>query len=315
MKIRIYDSNRRTEPKSGYGLISAQLVANLKDFGHDICFFPRENETEDIALWIRPPHYIKYPEFEKGRKNVFFTMHELETFEHDKSNWAELLNKCDAIIVPTEWNKKVFEKNGVTKPIHVVPLGVNGNDFPGAKTYNFSILTLHEALGSDNSRENWKDTIRAYYKAFSGKKCDVLLTIKSYNIKRNQYYDYLYEIQKEFKKTLPVEIVEVNLTKEGLNSLYSNHWLFLKNANREGWSLPLIEAMATGMDVAYTDLPVFEWAEGYKNKSVFPEGDVDALVKIFKKKHKEWQKEKAFVQALSWKYCAIRVEDVLKKCK
>lgn len=312
MKIRIFDSNRSSEPKSGYGLMSTQISANLIALGHEVCYFPRNGETEDIALWIRPPHFIKKPEFAEGKKNVFYTMHELETFEDWKKDWPELLNKCDAIIVPTEWNKKVFVDNGVTKPIHVVPLGVNAKDFHGAKTYHFSILALHDALGSDGSRERWKDTIRAYYQAFTGKGIKTLLTIKSYNIKREQYYLYLFEIQNEFKCILPVEVVEVDMTTQTLNSLYSNHWLFVKNADREGWSLPLLEAMACGMNVAHTDLPVFEWTQKYKNKQTFPIGDTIALAEIFKKEYADWGKRKGFISLFSWKNCTEKVEEVLK---
>lgn len=315
MKIRIYDAGRRNEPKSGYGLMSAQISANLKALGHEVCFFPREGDTEDVALWIRPPHYAKYPEFEDSKKNVFYTMHEEETFSGWKSDWATLLNKCDAIIVPTKWNKEVFQRNLViVPPIHVIPLGVNSKDFHGAKTYRFSTLVLHDALGSDNSREDWRTTIKAYYKAFADTEFinDVLLTIKSYNIKRDEYYAYLTELQKGYQNVPPIDIVELDLTAQGLNSLYSTHWLFIKNAKREGWSLPLLEAMACGLNVIFADIPVLEWAKDYKNHHTFPLGDEEALVEAFLHEHKQWQKRKGWINLYSWKKCTEQVEEILK---
>lgn len=315
MQIRIYDAGRRTEPKSGYGLIATQMAANLAALGHEISFFPRgENETEDIALWIRPPHYADYPEMKLSKKNVFYTMHEETTFSGWKSNWTELLNRCDAIIVPTFWNQKTFKDLGVTIPIHVIPLGVNPKDFHGAKTYRFSILTLHDALGSDNSREDWKGTVNAYYKAFADTDLinDIQMTIKSYNIKRNEYYEFLREAQKPYKKVPPIDVVEIDMTPQSLNSLYSTHWLFLKNAKREGWSLPLLEAMATGINVAFTDIPVLEWAKEYRSCTVFAKGDTMALVKVLEHEHKQWQKKKGWINTLSWRKCAEKVEQVLK---
>jgi len=108
-----------------------------------------------------------------------------------------------------------------------------------------------------------------------------------------------------------VEIIDVDLDVKALNNLYARHWLFVKNANREGWSLPLIEAMATGMSVAYSDLPVFDWAKDYKKGHIFKAGDSDSLADIFKSEFKQWKKEKGWVEAFSWKHCVDQLEKVL----
>ena len=55
--------------------------------------------------------------------NVFFTMMETQTLHPDFARVCN--NYADAIITPTQWNKDVFIKGGIKKPIHVVPLGVN----------------------------------------------------------------------------------------------------------------------------------------------------------------------------------------------
>lgn len=314
MKIRIYDSNLRKEYKSGYGLMSFQISQNLKQLGHEVVFFPDDKTGEDIVLWIRPPHYIKQPEFDSNKKNVFFTMHETETFEGWKSDWPNLLNRCTAVIVPTEWNKKVFEKNGVIVPIHVIPLGVNPKDFHGDKTYRFSILTLHDALGSDNSRENWKDTFSAYFKAFYDfHPQEVELNIKSYNIKSGNVDIFINSILggKDREKIPPYNILDINLESESLNNLYSKHWLFVKNANREGWSLPLWEALSARVRVVHTDLPVFENIPPDKTIR-FKLGDVDGLANIFLNEFKYWREEKGFINNYTWKKCTGKVLDILK---
>jgi len=315
MKIRIYDANQRNNLTSGYGLMSRQIVDNLASLGHSICFFPDDGKGEDVILWIRPPHYLKYPEFNLNKKNVIFTMHEKETFEGWKSDWPELLNKVDAVITPTEWNKQVFIKNGVTKPIFVVPLGVNPNDFHGAKDYIFSILTLHDKLGSDNSRENWKDTITAYYKAFKdNNSSSVSLTIKSYNIDRSKYELFINDLKNKFSGNNfpPINILDVNLVAQSLNDLYSNHWLFIKNANREGWSLPLIEAMSCGLPIAHTNIPVLDWTKDYKERCVFKIGDVEGLKNILLDRFRHWKREKGYINQFKWKNCAKGVENVIK---
>jgi len=295
--------------------MSRNIAYHLEKLGHTVSFFPTEARNEDLTLWIRPPHYIAYKEFAEGKTRgipqVFFTMHELATFDGPKANWAELLNRCDKVIVPTFWNQEVFKKLGVTVPITIAPLGVNAMDFPGSKSYVFSILTVHDALGSDGSREAWKDTLNAYYKAFY-QNHNVFLTIKSYNIKRKEFYAYVRSIQQEHEELLPpVEIVDVDLDVKALNDLYASHWLFVKNANREGWSLPLLEAMATGMHVAYSDIPVLDWAKDYKKGTTFKAGNSDELAEIFKKEFKEWKKEKGWIESFSWKNCVEKVNEAL----
>lgn len=315
MRIRIFEAGQCNQLKSGYGLMAYQLAANLKQLGHEICFFPRKGESEDIALWIRPPHYIKYPEFTKSKKNIFFTMHETETFEGWKSDWPELLNKCDAVIVPTEWNKKVFQNHGVKVPIYVVPLGVNSRDFCGAKYYQFSILTLHDALGKEGSRENWKDTLQAYYDAFYDYNYnDVLLTIKSYNIDYAMYERTLEEVRggRNHGNLPMINIVELDLVKETLNQLYGRHHVFVKNANREGWSLPLWEAMSAGCKVIHSDLPVFADVDKRFARS-FPKGNVGELKNILLDEFKHWKRFKGYINNYSWKKCAERVNEILKK--
>jgi len=294
--------------------MAKQLVANLQAFGHTV-LFQTDPEDYDVALWIRPPHYVKDAKFNNQRKNVFFTMHETETFEGWKSDWAELLNKCTAIITPTEWNKTVFEKNGVTVPIHVIPLGVNSKDFSGYKTYPFSIITLHDALGSNSSREDWKATIAAYFDAFYNNHYqEVSMTIKSYNIKKEEYMNHinLLKAGKDNEKFPTIDVLDIDLEPIDLNRLYSKHWLFIKNANREGWSLPLLEAMSCGLVVAHTDLPVLSWTDGYKKRRVFQPGDIDELKKIILDEFIVWRKEKSFINQFSWRNCGRRVEEVLQ---
>ena len=315
MKIRIFDANQRNQVKSGYGLMAFQLAENLKALGHEVVFFPDDKKGEDVVLWIRPPHYVKYPEFNPDKINVFYTMHESETFDDWKKDWCELLNKTKAVITPTEWNKQVWIKGGVSVPVYVVPLGVNPKDFHGTKSYQFSILTLHNALGSENSRESWQDTLRAYYKAFYGNhNKEVSLTIKSYNIRYDGYYSFLETLQKGLDPTQipPINLLDLALLSQDLNELYSKHWIFLKNTNREGWCLPLLEAISAGVKVVYTDLPVFEWVSNGVGRK-FKLGDIQGLTEILLDEFRHWEKEKGFITQFSWKKCAEKVEAVLKE--
>jgi len=315
MRVRIFDAGQRRQLKSGYGLMAYQLEANLRALGHEVIFFPRKGDTEDVALWIRPPHYIKYPEFAEGKKNIFFTMHETETFTGWKSDWPELLNKCDAVITPTEWNRKVFIDNGVTVPIYVVPLGVNAKDFSGCRPYKFSILTLHDSLGKEGSRENWKDTISAYYNSFYGKNAhDTILTIKSYNIDYDEYVRTLELVRagRDHGELPMINIIDLDLEKIDLNALYAKNNVFIKNANREGWSLPLWEAMSAGCHIIHSDLPVFSDVDPHYARK-FTLGNITELEDAMLAEFKIWQKRKAYINHYSWVACARGVNEIITK--
>jgi hypothetical protein len=315
MKIRIFDAGTREHLTGGYPLHARETIKHLKAIGHEVVLYPDDGKGEDIVLWIRPPHYIKYPEFNHKKINVFFTMHELETFTGYKKEWPSLLNKCDAIITPTKWNKKVWEKHGVKAPIYVVPLGVNPKEYHGAKTFHFSILTVHEGLGLKGSRELWKDTLSAYYDAFyDNHNEEVILNIKSWSVNYANYHDYLAELRegKDMSKCPPVNVIDLELETSDMNRLYAKHWLFLKNAFREGWCLPLWEALAAGTKIAYANLPVYENLVGLKGTRTFRLGDIEDLRDIMLDGFREWKREKGFITKFSWRNTVIETAKVLE---
>ncbi len=310
MKIKVY--NQTINLKSGYGKIRRFVLEILKSKGYKIV----SSGKADITFWIDPPYCLKRGTFNPKEKNIIFTMHEREFFEEKKKGWISLLNKCSAVIVPTEWNKKVFIRHGLRQPIYVAPLGIDYKLYHGAKSYQFSILTLHDALGRDSSRENWKDTLLAFCLAFKDRGwADTELIIKSYNINWTGYKGYLAELEKrlgsEFIKN--IQVVEVDMDEKTLNNFYARHWLFVKNANREGWSLPLMEAMSCGLDIAHTDLPVLKWTEGYPKRFIFPLGDTKKLAEIFQDRFKHWKREKGFITKFSWRKIVERIENVFKE--
>ncbi len=53
-----------------------------------------------------------------------------------------------------------------------------------------------------------------------------------------------------------MEVVDATLSHAEMRALYLESALFVKNANREGWSVPCSEAVACRTPVAATDIPV-----------------------------------------------------------
>lgn len=320
MKIKIKDANTHINRMSGYGQLSAALAVGLEARGHDVYFdyitgcddakldelakkkFTHTDDT--IYLWIRPPHYVKDEEYNQSYRNVFFTMHEKETFDGWKSDWCELLNKTICVITPTHWNKNVFKENGVTVPIHVIPLGVSIQQFRPWQEDTFNVLAVHDALGSDASRENWKETIEVFEKSFAGYS-NVKLTIKSWNMKTIQFTEFMKE------KSARVYPVTTNLYAGDMADLYRRSHVFVKNSTREGWSLPLTEAMACGLAVIVRKCQVLlENVGNYPNVSWFSKPE--QLQYYFDDLYKKWEAQRKQLQSISWKRTIEGVEEVLK---
>lgn len=326
MKIKIKDANTHITQASGYGQIASNIGATLHNLGHDVYFdlitgcsdpildkLARKEfvHTQDtIYLWIRPPHYVKDPEFNPEYKNVFFTMHESETLEGWKSDWAQLLNKCVAVVTPTEWNKQVFAKLGVTKPIHVVPLGVNTNVYFPRNEHKFGVLTVHDAFGSENSRENWKETLDAFTELFEGNK-NVYLTIKSWNIKETKAAEVLTPLR---LRGFDIRLIRSTLFATGMADLYRSTGVFVKNSNREGWSIPMTEAICCGsLIIAYDNPVLHENSKGHEEFNIKWFKKKDQLKYYLDEFYKTWRDAVKLIDEYSWIESTKKLVSVLEK--
>lgn len=298
MKIRIYDAGRHTETQTGYGQMAKNFFDNLKARGLDVDWFSDQEEMnhDTVYLWMRPPHYIKYDQFKEEYCNVFFTMHELETFDDWKRDWPDLLNKCQAIITPSEWNKEVFMKNGVTKPIKVVSLGVDTKVFCD-RYRNFSLLAVHENLGGDSSRERWQQTVTAYIQAFMDKK-DVRLTIKTWNWKPDSWREWLDRF--DATRMPKIDVLDLKMEPLTMAELYRTHHVFIKNSNGEGWSMPVSEAYACGCFIIANNLPILQERLKEGREALFF-GNPEDLRQAILDKHRDWKKIQGKKEAYSWK--------------
>jgi hypothetical protein len=249
MRIWLSDGDRRLQDENGYGRVSAALVEGLTELGHEIQF--KQFPGMDLALFVCPPGRIKM-----GRPvpSVAFAMHELEYLPEEKRDWSEILNRLDLVITPTEWNRQMWLSEGVQTPIDVVPLGVDSDVFFPVSGRTCTFLSVHENLGGASSRENWHQTLRAYCAAFTSTD-DVRLRIKTWKWKPDEWQAALERALVDFdlQESAPaIEVIGERLSTDEMRALYQGAWLFIKNANREGWSLPCTEAVACGGTVAAT---------------------------------------------------------------
>ena len=140
---------------SGYAISSREIVRALDEqgvrlsyryaYGQGTPFPSKEAESSGDPLIdlirarrapARPRVCVTYAQgdvfrLNPGRLKIGFTMFEVDGFP---PQWASQANRMDEVWIPTEFGRQAMLSSGVTRPIHVIPLGVDGNYFhPGAR--------------------------------------------------------------------------------------------------------------------------------------------------------------------------------------
>lgn len=266
MRINIAGTVRGT---MGYSQFARNLIVGLHDIGADITVQPiifdhqnidhgqadrvcmeltkRPKQNIDINIINMIPRLFE-PYMRTGSLNIGFTMFEAT---HIPELWVKQCNKMDAILVPSTWNKQVFEASGVRVPIRVVAPGI-GKEYtaepkvkPEQKYTFYSIFQWTE-------RKNPHGLIKAYWVAFSGND-NVRLIIKThYNKYSLEENNIILEEVKQLKQKVVLkhypEVVFVfdKLTSEQILDIHQNNNCFVSPHRGEGYGMGLMEAMTQG---------------------------------------------------------------------
>lgn len=312
MRIWVSDGDRRLQEGNGYGQISAAVSRGLIELGHDVQF--QEFPGAELALFICPPGKIK---FGRAAKSAAITMHELDHLPEGKRDWSDILNRVDLVITPTEWNRKVWEREGVRTPITVIPLGIDPELYFPVTGRCCTFLSVHENLGGETSREDWRETLRAYCSAFTSEDA-VRLVIKTWKWKPEPFEaahrEVLGELGMSAAGAPAIEVIDEVLSTEQMRDLYQRAWLFLKNANREGWSMPCTEALACGTPVAATRIqPLLSHLP--EDTRWFTQGDTSELAQLLRREQLRFDSQLRLAQhndaSMTTKLVEVALEQLL----
>jgi|HubBroStandDraft_3_1064219.scaffolds.fasta_scaffold05466_4 GT2 family glycosyltransferase len=217
----------------------------------------RLNVLAERAISSRPPVGVVYGQGDvftrnQARYKIGFTMLEVDGFPPE---WVRQGNRMDEVWVPSEFNREGFRNCGLTRPIHVMPLGVNVEYFhPAAVAHpnpagEFVFLSIFEW----GERKAQGLLLKVFNEAFSAAEpvrllCKVInrdtgVSIKD-EIRRLRLRDSGGRISYLFNLEFP---------HYQLGSLYRSADAYVAVSRGEGWNMPLMEAMACGLPSIATD--------------------------------------------------------------
>jgi glycosyltransferase involved in cell wall biosynthesis len=298
------------DPNSGYGRMALELVrrfagrgiqANAMGLHYTPIHFPG-HDADTRHLLSRPivptvgGIVMGYPTLHEhfgplanAGPKVAVTMFESSELP---DGWVEALNQCQAVIVPTPHQENIFRDNGVTAPLHVLPLGVSDHFFAGQQRPMFEHSEARPytflALGDRGDRKGWKEALQAFHIAFQGRK-DVRLILKA---RRGGGPPFNIDVP-------GVVLMRRDLSDIELRRLYESVDCMVYPAYGEGFGLPPREFAASagpaivnewwaddvrkwGYPVGYTMTKAWEGHDKHEGLGTWAVPNVPDLVKLMK---------------------------------
>ncbi len=233
----------------GYGSMSEYLVLSMARAGARVDAIPLNYNPTGLSQELRalvkrsrpapdaPVLFVSWPSgafdrFASARDFFIYTMWESDRLP---AGWPESLNRARAVIVPTHFVAEVCRESGVRAPVEVVPEGVDPEVYTHReRPLRAGLTTLIVATVVE--RKHVREGIVAWKRAFAGDP-EARLVIKA----RFQYDNYRPDDPR-------IRFVDTNETTRGITHWYAEADVLLALGN-EGFGLPLVEGMATGLPV------------------------------------------------------------------
>jgi glycosyltransferase involved in cell wall biosynthesis len=237
-----------------YGLIACQLARHIEAAGvvvqamavGDRCV---DCQPEDVKVVTSrtlratlggvvlgyPTMFHQYGQLSQCGPRIAITMFESTRIP---DGWVAELNRCAAVVTPSQFCADVFERCGVRAPLHVIPLGI-GDSFTPYRRRRGGKYTF-VAIADRGLRKGAHLAAQAFVKAF-GDDPAYRLVLKS-RVKEDVTHI-----------TNPnIDLIQVDMSEAELDGFYRSADCMVFPSCGEGFGLPPREFAATGGPVIAT---------------------------------------------------------------
>jgi glycosyltransferase involved in cell wall biosynthesis len=234
----------------GYGQVGKHINSELSKIA-DVALIPIGGQA--VALPHHDGHSLRIwhqndmmSHTGRGDK-IGWPIFELDTFSDVERHH---LSYCDKLFVCSGWAKKIIENNGIKVPTYVVPLGVDHNVFyPSVKstegTYKFF------TCGKWEYRKGHDKILECFEKAFSNDD-----NVELYMMCHNPFPQVDSKAWERYYRSSSlsskIHLIDRQPTQMDVANIMRSMdcGVFLSRA--EGFNLELLECMACGLDIIYT---------------------------------------------------------------
>ncbi|GAB6078981.1 glycosyltransferase family 4 protein [Hydrogenobaculum acidophilum] len=226
---------------------------------------------------------------------------------------VDIMANSKLIITTTNSEKNIIEtflkSKNIEKPIYVVPLGVDiklakNPVKPSAGIYfdNFYLM-----VGTIEPRKNHMLVLKAFHKMWEEGESSTLVIVGRIGWKYEEVLNFINTSPFKNKKLFFLEEVK----DEELEYLYQHTKALIMASYREGFGLPVIEAMVRGVPVIASDIPVFrEIASDYP--TYFDPYNQDSLISAIKSS-KNLERKPANIKLNTWEDTTRAIANIIKK--
>ncbi len=225
--------------------------------------------AHDIVIAHAPPEFWPFA-FETGKRNIGCTVWETD---RAPAHWLPLMRQAERVIVPGEFNRQIFLRSGLDRPIAVVPHIRRHRwcEFPPSAVASararLGIARGYRVLYTINAwnpRKNLPNTIRAFAHAFAtDDPVTLLIKTGAYGHAGAPFYSSLptreLTVQAmaaaaaETGRQLPrIVLHDTQLDGDSIDMIHAIGDMYLSLTHGEGWGLGAFEAATLGKPVVMT---------------------------------------------------------------
>jgi glycosyltransferase involved in cell wall biosynthesis len=281
---------------SGYGLVARMFIKALLENGINTTWTPlrkfgfpkkkyqpykkeihwekelksavyKETEYDLVFISTVPEHYKEWVDREKGKTTIGFSIWETTALP---DHWPPLINQLDYLIVPTDWNKKLYRQHGVTVPIVVIPhiSQFEGQPAPSIReaekeNNKFRFYTI----STWTERKQMIKNVEVFLNTFTDSEpVELFIKTSEDDIMRpkwripkvmRQRYHSPYETLKEYlngthRSPSITMIADDHLTDAEIQQIHSTGDCYISLCRTEGWGMGAFEAAFYGKPILMT---------------------------------------------------------------